>query len=751
MALLDPYSLCPCGSKQKYKWCCQKAEAVAIRVERALQSQLLDQAMLAVEEGLKKDRDNFWLLTRKAMIFESREEPEPALEALRQVLSKMPGHVGARVQMVQYAIQFGNPAAGASALQDALSACKPEHRDFLSGAAQLVGVMLAQVNQVPAALMHLELGGADDEDTDPLVRSTYFTLRSDPVISPWLKHPYDLSPAPAGLDGEATRRFEEAVHLAENGLWGEAATRFESFDREAIAEADRNLGLCRLWMADNQGAVEALRRYIAKVGPTPEAVDLEVLCQLTEPITGDDLIERVQLVWELKDRKGLLATLSREKTEARTVHFEGTAPIDPDDPKSFEVHQYALLDRPLPQSRPDLTPAELPRILGRVIVADKTVALDTFDDDQLDSLKDRFTDLAGTTIPPAHPKTKVTDKLSRIYVTLQSEWVLPKGLNKAEIDRIRGEERRRVYNEIWPETPMPFLGGRTPRQAARDGDAEIPLRAAICQFNYGPSNSRDIVDFNHFREEFGIEPEPVPDLETTDVETLHLARLDRVPANRLDDQKLSSLFLRARSAMIPRALENACRALIGRPALLDSKSPIERFTVFSDLANLVLSWGNKAEALALVDRGRRDEPGPHRTENAPRWDMLLVRLRARSEPPEAWVSELAIILERYKDIQVANTIILSNLLDMGLVQMSPSPDQPDQMILDSRPLMALLSRHGPRITSASGTLGVSAARPEIWTPEQGSGSSGGVWTPGSSPSQGPRNEGEKSNLYLPRQ
>ena len=38
MAAVDPYSPCPCGSGQKFKWCCQKVEAYAERAQRLFEN-----------------------------------------------------------------------------------------------------------------------------------------------------------------------------------------------------------------------------------------------------------------------------------------------------------------------------------------------------------------------------------------------------------------------------------------------------------------------------------------------------------------------------------------------------------------------------------------------------------------------------------------------------------------------------------------------------------------------------------------
>ena len=34
MAAVDPYAPCPCGSGEKFKWCCHKIEAIADRAQR---------------------------------------------------------------------------------------------------------------------------------------------------------------------------------------------------------------------------------------------------------------------------------------------------------------------------------------------------------------------------------------------------------------------------------------------------------------------------------------------------------------------------------------------------------------------------------------------------------------------------------------------------------------------------------------------------------------------------------------------
>jgi uncharacterized protein YchJ len=50
MALVDPYSLCPCGSNKKFKWCCQKVEPHAERAQRLVENNQFDAAISVLTE-----------------------------------------------------------------------------------------------------------------------------------------------------------------------------------------------------------------------------------------------------------------------------------------------------------------------------------------------------------------------------------------------------------------------------------------------------------------------------------------------------------------------------------------------------------------------------------------------------------------------------------------------------------------------------------------------------------------------------
>ena len=146
-----------------------------------------------------------------------------------------------------------------------------------------------------------------------------------------------------------------------------------------------------------------------------------------------------------------------------------------------------------------------------MIVGGTSVVLETYDDNRLDRLVDRFTAAAASTIPPAHPRTKVIEKVPRHLLAMSWQWSLPHGLPDEDAERLNREQRAYILGEVWPETPNPALHGRTPLQAARTGDAETPLRAAIRLLESAEEDSAGLLDWNQVRARLGLKPEPAVD------------------------------------------------------------------------------------------------------------------------------------------------------------------------------------------------------------------------------------------------
>ncbi len=735
MALVDPYSPCPCGSGQKYKWCCQKVESYAERAQRLVENGQYESALKPLDEGLTKAPANPWLSTRKALIQVQLNQFDGAKLTLRELLRSHPDNLMGSILLTQLFLQTDGPIAGAAQLQQALSARPAGERGQLAASISLVGSSLGQAGFYAAAFKHLELAGRlaaeEVKQTSAVVRS----LKMNQAISLWEKNPYRLSPPPDQATEPFRESFDRALQWANEGLWSSAASAFEllAAGSGAGAIADRNRGLCCLWIADHDGAVTALRRYIARTGPTLDGLELESLCQRIERSAPYDQVEFVHLSWPIRNRDGLLTALRGD----RSIDEGPKRPLLPNDPKSLEVERFFLLDRPRIEARSGLKPQEVPVILGEVLFNNDTVILETYDDGRLDRLIDRFAAVAGSNIPPAHPRTKIIGKEQRHVLTLSWRWQLPEGVSELETERLHDEQVARTICDVWPETPHPALRWRTPLRAAKAGDSETALRAAVFQLEESHERWVELVDWDRFRGKLQLKAEPAVDPERVDIDELPLSRLSRVPLDGLDDDRALALYRRARDWGIRPLVNRLARLIDARPALL-IKGKIEPTTLYGELALDAAGRSDRAEAMSWLARGLESEPPLKRSAHALGWEMIDLQVQMVLDGPEVWVPSLAVILERYRGNQEATSAVFLRLINLGLVQVVQDPNHPDQMALDTRTLEYYLNQFGPRVTTASGQLGVAATRGEIWTPDAGGGGGGGspIWTPGTAPPPG---------------
>jgi tetratricopeptide (TPR) repeat protein len=729
MASVDPYSPCPCGSGQKFKFCCQKVESYAERAQRLVESGQHESALKPLDEGLAKVPDNPWLLTRKALILLHLKQVEPAKQALRALLKKNPTHIGVIMLMTELALETEGPAAGIAQFQQGLSVSRPDQRPQLAPLAVLVGTSLGRSGFPAAALRHLELAQQLGVGSEDAVLSELGSIRGNPSYSLWERNPYRLWPPPEGVSEEFRESFQRALGWAGEGLWSAAASAFEllAAGSSAGAIADRNRGLCCLWIADHDGAIAALRRYIARTGPTIDAVDLEALCQQIGRNLSEEQVEFVQLFWPIRNRQGLLAAL-----RADTTLQEGPGrPLDAKQPEAPPVERFFLLDRPRIAARAGLTRREVPLVEGEVLVGQDHVLLETFDDGRLDRLIDRFTAAAGSNIPPAHPRTKVAGHESRYHVALSWRWNIPAGVPEDDVERLNREQWAYLIREVWPGTPHPALRGRTPLQTAKAGDSETALRAALQLLEHTDEDSADLVDWGQLRVQLHLKPEPAVDPEHLNLDSLHLSRWSLIPVAALADDRLLATYYRARLWRMLSVMNRAARIITERPSLM-VKGRIEATTLYGDLALAAARRDDRVEAGMWIERGRQSEPPLKQAAHALLWELIDLQVKIILDEPEVWVPLLAVLLERYRGNPEATTAVLMRLAQFGLVQAGIDPKHPDQIVLDTRVLEQYLSQFGPRVTTATGELGVSASQGQIWTPEAAGGSVT-IWTPGSAP------------------
>ncbi|MGO9598963.1 MAG: tetratricopeptide repeat protein [Isosphaeraceae bacterium] len=699
-------------------------------------------ALAALNEGLAKAPDNAWLLLRKALMLIAQHDVEQAKTTVETVVRHQPQHLPALVLLIRLVEATEGPVAAAAQLQRTLSQVSAESRDALFKVTISVGEAMGNAGLVPAALAHFELAAQLNPEAGSMVQAASDMVRANPSISPWLKQSYALADVPAGATGPGRAQFEQALGWARQGLWSSAAAAFDllSADPEMGLEADRNLGLCRLWLGDLDAAAPALGRWIDRAEETTEAVDLAVVCLLLDRSGDPDPVEHVQLTWPLRDREALLQHFS----DQAVMVAGGKRYLDPDDDESPEMEVFHWLDRPKIEVRIGLTRQEIPSVLADVLVGTDSIVLEAFDDGWLNALVDRFAALAGSAVPPAQPRTKTIDKLDRSTYAMSWHWYIPPELPEKEKQRLSTEQHSYLMTEIWPETPLRQLGGRSPLQVAGAGDKKTMLRAAILAQETTAESAGENLDIAPVCARLGVLPEPSIDPQTAEIDRIPLGRLKLLPLSLLDDDRLVELYEKARQFNLPGVRDRVAHEIVRRSYLIAS-GKVDSRQVYSDLAMAAVAQHDRSAALGWTRRGRADDDPQQHPESPAYWDFLAVRICASFDQLEEWVPELSAVLERHSNNDKAAPIIVSQLAEMGLVQPVPNPDRPGDIMLDTRPLQQLLKLYGPKLATSSGYVGVSATRSEIWTPESAAKGSS-IWTPGSDVGAG---TSEKPRIIVP--
>ena len=120
MAAIDPYDPCPCGSGNKFKWCCHKIESYADKSYRLFENGQVEASLAVLDEGLAADPGNAWLLIRKAWILADQKRALEAIPLIEDVLRKNRSHVGAQVFLIRLKLQTQGLRAAVDQFQEAL-------------------------------------------------------------------------------------------------------------------------------------------------------------------------------------------------------------------------------------------------------------------------------------------------------------------------------------------------------------------------------------------------------------------------------------------------------------------------------------------------------------------------------------------------------------------------------------------------------------------------------------------------------
>jgi tetratricopeptide (TPR) repeat protein len=626
---LDPYSICPCGSGKKLKFCCADIAGPLEQVYKLMEAGQRQSALDQTEKLLATHPDKAALLSLKSSLQSQLGMHEQAAATIEQFVQRHPDNPIALADKAILEVQHTGARAGVEWLQQALTV---GHEGIMPQVYEAIGIVaeaLAAEGYWQAARAHgilqFQLQPEDEQARRFITR-----LLALPAMPTLCKEDLPLLPAPFDVPWKA--EFDAALHEVDHLRWSVAEDKLTTLGERAANQSPplwQNLAVLRSRLGDVPGTLEALRKLTASPGlPQHEAVEAEALAQLLDSTTADDTIDEVRVELQINDIDRLLELLAADRRASRIPsealqHREGEVP-----PRAV----FLLLDRALPASGVDLPYEAVPLVIGQMLIFGREtdraarLVLDT-DRNRLAQTQQLLAEMTADTLGAAGPET-VIGKISMMQYALMIDWRLPPDTPPAHVMELMVRRRRDAVLNRWPKMAQKQFGGRTPEQAASDPAEKLKLMAAVLLVEMSIEHPSVPALVDELRGRLGLPIVGWIDPTGLDLTRVSLYRLGRLQVDKLADEDLLKQLARARFASARLIVQRLATEIVNRTSL---HARIDLASVYGLLAELEET---PERALELLGKARESAQAAKRS--CARWDMseLLIRMQ-RGESAQA--------------------------------------------------------------------------------------------------------------------
>lgn len=721
MTIDNVYQLCPCGSGKKLKFCCLSVADDMNKVIRQLDNGQTKMAVGQMSRIAESHPDMAWPRLLHATVLLQENEPEAAREQLREIIEQSADHLLAVALMAIASVEVDGYAKSRAVVYRAFQKCSSHLPDPISGLAMAIAETMFASGSFISARQHYALAMrlAHDEDKQNIfIKLLQFD--SDNSIPYPLRSVHHLEEF-SGTDAER-KESVKAGRLALMGCFQPAARLFQQlFDAHADSGALAwNVGLCHAWDGNEKAAAEALHTAARLTEDREQAIECETIAQLLDQNISEDSIDTADVYYTVESVSRLLSTLDGKERLVR----QKLPPADPSSGHRVPDAAYQLLDRPeIGEAQvAGLQPADVPNVLGQLLIFNGvgedasrgSVGLIGLEGAGFDEARSHLEELAGDQLTPdptmdAEPGGGET--IPADLFPLYWRWSLPASVPGMQRRELELQNWKHLLEDVWPESPLQGLGGKTPKEASGQDQLSIPLAAAVYVLDAFCDRSQYVIDVPElFRKLQLPEPARIEPSSELSLSSFSSMQLHRLPLSELSDDQVSYTLNRALLIHHSGFLYEVLREVLKRPACVEN---VELPRVYQTLGDLSRDRNQIDEALEWTQKGLEEtDPNTAEFEHTLRWKLR----------------ELALRLER--------------------------PDDPELRDLLSH-MWNYYGRKLPQLRSRLTEIVVTAGIEPPWDPEDdavaqaaggGTTSAGGIWTPGQ------ESAGEsKGKLWLPDQ
>lgn len=643
---MDVYAPCPCGSGKKVKFCCQAVLGEMDKVARLHENKQPDQALKTLERLEEKHPDAPIVSITRAQLLMEEERFDEAASTMRNFLKENPNNA------------HGSGLLAFSRFMDVgFQQAKPEiHRAFqvcFQNSPEIVASLAAQIadelyqTSTPAAREHLGLAlrlTKDGEERQALFQQLMRIDGSSEIPFP-LRGTHHL----VEIDGpeELQKDIRTAFRLSTLGCWQISATLFEKVADQLSDNwcVWKNIGLCRAWDADHDGAAEALHKAAELASEYEVAVECETLAQLLELPQVEDQVEIMAARFRIGSASMALSLLDGVDRLERI-----SEPADQEKANPKVVGRYLALDMPAPDNSVEVTDDNVPTVQSEVSVFEfqtpegpqSVLSVIAAADEGRDSAIQLVQNTLGDEIKKPEPGE--TEE-GRLYADSPVRMML-KELQGSQERKYYGtrldiQQRRdiaradaeRFINETWLNTPLKRLGDVTPLAAAEDEELKIDVAAAVRVLESISDVAMIYGDLGALRKTLKVEPEkPLPVTEDLSLNSLSVLESHRLPVAELSDEQLSHIVNRV---LLIRHLPFTYEVLTEVSKRdLDALQVMDRPGFLRTIAQVCRDLGKREEALKWLQEGRQEVEKGDNFEEKLNWAMreFQFRIEDRNDP-----------------------------------------------------------------------------------------------------------------------
>jgi len=713
LTAMDPYSLCPCGSGKKLKFCCTDLIGEIEKIHRMIEGDQPRAALRHVEQTLATSPGRASLLDLQAMLQMSLGEVDAARATVEEFLKADPTSPSAHAQNAMLLAERGEATQAVEALQSALGYVETNLPQRVLEAIGALGHVLIQHGDIVAARAHLWLYEAIAGDNDHRALELLVRMNQMSDLPLLLRDRLQLKSLPAGHAVAA----EMAViqKLAAVGKWRAAADQCDELLPDYLDQPIffYNRALLSGYLADRKNFVAGMRLYARQDIAVDDAVEAEAIAQLVDEESGQKSTRTVRTVFDVTDEDTLMEKLTSSEQLANY-------PMSPEDLENHEGPkprgQYLLLDRESPKEVADLKRDQVPRIIGFVTYYGRQtdrgerIELLTDSDDSLDSTKQALTQTLGdalgqqTSEEDAGPSPGGDKSLSW-------RWHFPPQTPPSVRKQLLAEERHVALLDRWPEEPRDVLGDKTPSEAAAIDELRLPLLASLLLLEQGGENAGYDETFGQLRKKLNLPAaEPITAIDEI-VGDVPMVRASRMDVTQLSDAGLALLYKRAILVNANVVIAKLIREGLKRPTFA-SEVPFE--TLYEQLFSLE---PDSDDAAKVIDEARAWATANN--QSCGKWDLLELQLYITDNNSEGANRLLGHLRDEHMDEPEIAQQVYQLLYMIGAIpEGGPGAPGPG-------PGPATMAGGVPSGAAAS-TSGESG----IWTPDSESGGEKSkLWTP----------------------